>query len=400
MTESASEESWQFLSGEVGQTHLATLRARPLEELRGVRVVSELRASGLESNQVSALLAQALLQKKAMTKFGADAERMLFTQSGLEQATRAIVAKSHATRFVNQGMHSVADLGCGIGAESRALAAAGLDVTAVDLDPQTAVVAAFNLSSYPQATIEIADAEAFDATRTQALFFDPARRTSGLKNTKRLTDTAEYSPSLNFVFEMAKQKPTALKLGPGFDHELIPSEAEAQYTSVDGEAVETLLWFGALTDAPGARRATVFRGSAEHTLSEQGSPVDEPMRALGEYIHEPDPAIIRARLIGSLARTLSAGMVNEKIAYLTSDHESETPFARTFRVRELLPASEDRLKKALRERKIGTLEIKKRGMDLDPAQLRKRLQLRGEHSATLILTRIGQERCAILTDRV
>ena len=399
MTETTSESSWQFLSGELGQSQLVTLRSRPLEELRGVRVVTELRASGLESHQASALLTQAVLQKKAITKFGADAEQMLFTQSGLEQATRAIVAKSHAARFVSQGMQSVADLGCGIGAESREFASAGLDVTAVELDPHTAAVAAFNLRSYPKAKVEIADAEAFDTTKTQSLFFDPARRTAGLKNTKRLTDTAAYSPSLNFVFEIAKQKPTALKLGPGFDHDLIPSEAEAQYTSVDGEAVETLLWFGALTDSPGARRAVIFRNSTEHTMTEEGMPIDEVARPLGEYIYEPDPAVIRARMIGSLARNLNAGMLNEKIAYLTSDKDTETPFARQFRVREVLPASEERLKKALRERRIGTLEIKKRGMDIDPAQLRKRLQLRGENSATLILTRIGQERCAILADR-
>ena len=36
---------------------------------------------------------------------------------------------------------------------------------------------------------------------------------------------------------------------------------------------------------------------------------------------------------------------------------------------------------------IGTLEIKKRGLDLDPAVLRKRLKLRGAGSATVVLTR-------------
>ena len=46
------------------------------------------------------------------------------------------------------------------------------------------------------------------------------------------------------------------------------------------------------------------------------------------------------------------------------------------------------------------LEIKKRGVDVDPAQFRRKLELRGDAEATLILTRIGAKRVAILADRV
>ena len=69
-------------------------------------------------------------------------------------------------------------------------------------------------------------------------------------------------------------------------------------------------------------------------------------------------------------------------------------------MREVLPADVKALAKALRERDIGRLEIKKRGVDVDPAALRPRLKLRGSGSATLLLTRIGNRRTAILADRV
>jgi hypothetical protein len=69
-------------------------------------------------------------------------------------------------------------------------------------------------------------------------------------------------------------------------------------------------------------------------------------------------------------------------------------------VRERLPASEAALKRALRERRIGTLEIKKRGIDVDPAALRTRLALKGPESATLILTRVDGAHEALLVDRV
>jgi len=49
-----------------------------------------------------------------------------------------------------------------------------------------------------------------------------------------------------------------------------------------------------------------------------------------------------------------------------------------------------------RERGIGTLTIKKRGIDVSPEQLRSRLALRGDDEATLVLTRVADEGVALL----
>ena len=62
------------------------------------------------------------------------------------------------------------------------------------------------------------------------------------------------------------------------------------------------------------------------------------------------------------------------------------------------PYTERHLREWTRQRGIGTLEIKKRGLDLDPAALRKRLRLRGSGSATVILTR-GQPGALMLVAR-
>ena len=66
---------------------------------------------------------------------------------------------------------------------------------------------------------------------------------------------------------------------------------------------------------------------------------------------------------------------------------------------ERLPIDVARLKRALGERGIGTLEIKKRGVDIDPARLRPKLGLKGDASAVLILTRIAGDRVALLAER-
>ncbi|BDZ55552.1 hypothetical protein GCM10025870_26250 [Agromyces marinus] len=58
------------------------------------------------------------------------------------------------------------------------------------------------------------------------------------------------------------------------------------------------------------------------------------------------------------------------------------------------------MRRALQDRGIGTVEIKKRGVDVDPAALRTRLKLRGERSATVVLTREEGRHVAVLVERM
>ena len=48
----------------------------------------------------------------------------------------------------------------------------------------------------------------------------------------------------------------------------------------------------------------------------------------------------------------------------------------------------------------ATLEIKKRGVDIDPEKLRRDLKLRGDNAATLLITRIAGRATAILAMRL
>ncbi|WP_295126175.1 SAM-dependent methyltransferase [uncultured Leifsonia sp.] len=363
-------------------------------------MVTSLRKQGHSPGLVAAVLTQAKLRKKAAGKFGEFASRMLFTEAGLEQATRLSVAARHAGRFRAAGLTRIADLGCGIGGDALAIAALDLEVTAVDADEVTAAIAAFNLAPFPSATVEHRRAEDVSLRSVDGVFLDPARRTAGHTDTDRLTDPDDYTPSLGFAYELATGRSVGLKLGPGFDRDLIPSTAEAQWVSADGQVVELGLWFGALA-RPGIRRAAlVIRGDDAHELSAEADSEDAETGDLGEYLFEPDGAVIRARLIGDLARRLGGRMLGDGIAYITADEPAQTPFAAGFRILETLPFAEKELKKALRARDVGTLEIKKRGVDVDPAALRTRLKLTGSRPATVILTRVGGKHTALLAERL
>ena len=122
-----------------------------------------------------------------------------------------------------------------------------------------------------------------------------------------------------------------MKLGPGFDRDLIPSTAEAQWVSVDGQVVEMGLWFGALA-RPGIRRAAlVLRGEHAHELTAEADSEDDETGPLGEYLYEPDGAVIRARLIGDLARRIGRQDARiRRIAYLTADEPVATPVRSRF----------------------------------------------------------------------
>ncbi|GLK17079.1 class I SAM-dependent methyltransferase [Herbiconiux flava] len=365
-----------------------------------VQQVAALRKAGHSPELVAAALTQSRLRQKARAKFGGFADRLLYTQAGLEQATRLKVAALHAGRFRDAGVRRVADLGCGLGADALAIAALGIPVLAVERDEVTAALAAYNLAAFPDVEVVHADAESVSLEGVDAVYLDPARRTAGTGETSRLTRPDDYSPSVGFAFGLGERMPVGVKLGPGFDREQIPGSAEAQWVSVDGQLVEMGLWFGALARSGVRRSALVVREGGSAELTAAADSVDAEVRPLGEFVYEPDGSIIRARLIGALAERLDAGMLSAGIAYLTADSVVETPFASAFRVRERLPASETALKRALRERRIGTLEIKKRGVDVDPAALRTRLSLKGPESATLILTRVDGAHEALLVDRV
>ena len=363
-------------------------------------IVTDLRRAGHSPGLVAAVLNQSKLRAKAVAKFGPFAERMIFTEAGLEQATRLRVAALHAGRFQSADLTRVADLGSGIGGDALAFASLDLEVTAVERDEVTAAIATYNLALWPNIVVEHADVTDFDLEGFDGVFLDPARRTAGHHNTSRIFDPADYSPPLDFAFGIAERLPTGIKLGPGIDRDLIPTGAEAQWVSVDRDVVELGLWFGALA-RPGIRRSALVigdHGTAELFASEDSANVETG--ALGSYLYEPDGAVIRSRLIGDLGRRIGATMLSDGIAYLTSDTAVETPFAACFRVVETFPLDQRRIKKELATRGIGSVEIKKRGVDVDPAAFRRKLSLHGPGSATLVLTRVAGRHSALLCERV
>ncbi|MBW4095736.1 MAG: class I SAM-dependent methyltransferase [Acidobacteria bacterium] len=378
----------------------------PYDEKDAFSLNAALRKQGHPPELVAAALTQARLRHKAEGKFGEFARSMLFTQAGLEQATRLPVAVLHAQRFARAGVTHVADLGCGLGADSLAMAGMDLTVTAVERDETTAACATLNLMPFPSATVVHGDAESTDLSDVDGVWLDPARRETSTSGTTRLFDPEAFSPPLSFVEALAnKGRAVGVKMGPGLPHEAIPATAEAQWVSVDGDVVEAALWFNAVA-RPGIKRAALVigsHGSAELTSEvayESGNQAVSVGAAEG-YLYEPDGAVIRAGLVADLAALLDGHLVDEHIAYICAPALAATPFAKAYKILRVVPYNVKALKAWVRAERIGVLDIKKRGTAVTPEELRKQLLTgsgKGPNKATLILTRIGDDRVAMIVE--
>jgi hypothetical protein len=378
-------EALRFILSDAGRAALDELAAEPLTPDSHLATAERWRAR-LGAERAAAMLETALLRRRAVSKFSR-AERMVFTRDGLEQATAEIVAVHRARRFVDDGYGLVADLGCGIGGDALALAAAGM-VIAIDLEFLNAALCAANAAAYDVAGRVLpvqADLRQLRPLSVAAFFFDPARRTTtgpALAPSRRLRSVDEYRPPLSLIDRWRPTVPHgAVKASPGIDYAELPPDAEVEFVSHEGAVKEAVLWFGDLRSA--RRRATLLPGG--HTLIDGGEDV-AAVDAPRAYLYEPDGAVIRAHLVAHLARLLNGALLDPTIAYITTHAPQDTPFARGYALDDHFPFQLKRLRTYLRERGVGAVTIKKRGSPLDPDILRQALRLRGAAHRVVFLT--------------
>ncbi|MCF3173507.1 class I SAM-dependent methyltransferase [Streptomyces sioyaensis] len=383
-----------------GQALLAELRDHdPANELAAATRLRREHPAPL----VSAALGQARLRQRAAAKFGADAQLMYFTPNGVEQSTRSTVAAHRAARFAALGVRTLADLCCGIGGDALALARAGIRVLAVDRDPLACAAARANAEVLGLAElieVRCADVTEVDTAGYDAVFVDPARRSKARGG--RIFDPEAYSPPLSWAVEAARTAPcAALKIAPGVPHDALPEDAETEWISDGGDVKEAVVWFGSAEEgparpAPGGRRATLL--PAGETLFGAGLPADPaddeadrpPVGPVGDWLYEPDGAVIRAHLVADVARQLDGRLIDPTIAYITADRLTATPYATAYALTDVLPFNVKKLKALLREREVGIAVIKKRGSAVEPEELRKKLKLGGgRNSCTIFLTRVA-----------
>jgi SAM-dependent methyltransferase len=340
--------------------------------------------AGVERELARGALETALLRVRAARKFSR-AQEMFFTREGLEQASAEALSRHRAARF--RGADRIADLGCGIGGDTLALAECA-PVRAVDLDEMRLLMARENVRAYaPAGPVHflLADllhpAVSAGARKREAVFCDPSRR----EDARRVFSVRRYSPPLpEITRRYGGGAALSIKISPGVRWEEIEQEpCEVEFVSFEGELREAVLWYGSFrTDR---RRATILPAGATMTEREPSADAISPPRGV---LYEPDPSLLRAGLVRQLAAQLGAARIDPEIAYLTADDIVPTPWARAYRIEEAMPFGLKRLREWLRARGVGRVTVKKRGSPLEPEELQRQLRLRGEASRILFLTKV------------
>ena len=345
----------------------------------------------------------ARLRARARPVFGADADRMFWTADTLEQAGRPELAARRAARLLAGGPGPVADLGCGAGTDTLALARAGARVVAVDRDPVARELTASNVAALGLADrVQVVDADVVDlvaAARDGAVagcpvaVLDPARRADG----RRLLDPDRWSPPWSTVAALLDRVPrTVIKVAPGLAHERVPEGVEAEWVSVGGSIAEALLW--GVGPARAWRRATLVGDDGVLELPADADPGTAPVGPVRRWLHEPDPAVIRSGLVAPVAAALGATLIDPLIAYLSSDGPARSPWVRDHRIDIVLPFSLKRLRSTLRGAGVGRVTVKKRGSAVDPATLAGQLRGPGRWTAVVVVTRGAGAPTALVCD--
>jgi hypothetical protein len=379
-----SLEDVAFLRSADGDRATEELARRPLtESSRLADIATARKLAG--PRFAAAALETVLLRRRARSKVDGS-DHWLFCDEALQQATTTAVARHRAHRLAGSVVH---DVTCSIGADLAALAEKATCCVGSDIDPVRLAMAQHNLAGRG---VLLTRADALrPVTQGTVVVADPARRdVSG----RRRWDPAELVPPLQRLLDTYAGRDLVVKCAPGLDFQWVPAQAEVEVVSLNGQVREATMWLGALAGPGVHRRATVLDTRAGQPLDAtpqwtitDAEPDDCPVRPVGEWLIDPDGAVVRAGLVRHYAARHGLGQLDPRIAYLTGDRSPSG--VRAFRVLDEQRYNEKSLRAVLRGRGIGRLEILVRGLDIDPDALRRRLKLNGDQDATVVLTRVG-----------
>lgn len=377
----------EFLQSDRARDILAAHAASDHSPANTLPLLSRLRES-LSPRQASAILQTLKLRAKAETKFPGQAQRMFFTDAGLQQASQPAISQYRARQLSPQ---SVLDLCCGIGADTGAFAAAGGQALGLDIDPVRIAIARHNADALGVAAqFEVADIRQSIPSGYDCIFYDPGRRD---EQGGRIHDVERYEPPLSLA-KAWRARQILVKLSPAVDPRQLQSYGGCvEFISLAGRLTEALLWLNQPAAPPMATQLT--QDGPLHFRHEAEARADiSPPRG---WLFEPDPAIMRAGLVQQLAVALNGFLLDETIAYVTMDRPARTPWGRYWAIFDWMPFQLKRLRRYLAQRGVGKVTVKKRGFPMTPAELIAKLRLRkAEEERVLIMTRHRGKPIAII----
>ena len=384
------QESAQFLLSANGRDILSFIESLSKEPLETGKILRN-RYPSVKPSHLSAAVELSVARKKGITKFSRAGE-MFFTRETLEQSTGEGIASHCAERF--SGIDRTLDACCGIGGDSIALGKVVNSLTCMDISPVHLAFCKENLR------IRGIEAEMVEADITEmkdslsgyiAVFMDPSRRI----DSKRSFDPSKMSPPLSEVIDILGKVPCgAAKLPTSINSYDISIPHELEWISNADGLKEAVMWTGGFARCRTSVTLLHENVSLNDIMLSGGEP---EINKAGGYLYEPDPALIRSGLLGRKAVSAGLWLINDKIAYMSSDKYVQDPFFTAYRILKCLDFNLKVIERELRDMDAGILTVKKRGFPMLPEEIAGKIKLDGKKAVTIVATKeLGKSKVFIV----
>lgn len=352
-------------------------------------------------------------RRKAGNRFPvalASHEFMFPTDLSAEQATSEALARIHADIADYQSGSTHLDLTCGLGMDAFEAARRGARVTAIDINPEVADAARHNAEALGLSDgLEVVCGDSASwirdtGRRFDTIFIDPARRGQG---GRRLTAIAECSPDVTALMpQLLRLAPEIIiKASPMLDLTALASELNAACGTKGGvtrmiaigttrECKEVVAVIGrqaayhyrteAITALPDRATPSIFQPATDLPQA----PVLQGLPAIGEYLYEPYPAVMKTAAWGALAAlSTSLRQLHHNTHLFVADSEVNDFPGTPMRIERVEQLSDKALKSIPRE--WPKINVATRNFIISAPELAKRLRIKEGGIARLYGVRSG-----------
>jgi len=339
--------------------------------------------------------------QRASQKFpGIHRQGLLYTRKALEQSTGEALIRYKTELF--EGAIAV-DLTGGLGMDTLSLSQNFKNVIYVEKDPIVMEIAKHNhtILGCRNITHVCEDAEVWlnscTGTKFDLIYADPSRR----NDTGRQFLLKDCEPDIRELLPLLDKltKRLLVKVSPLYDIKQLtrelPNIQNIEVISVQNEVKEILIscLFHGTPDEEGMGIKAVRLDKQGNHLSVHGGGIDDreyPLPTaseIGNYLYEPDAAIIKAGMTAAVASIFYLEKINPNTIYLTSEELCPVFPGKTYEIMDVLPYKSKMIAAYLWENNLEAVHIHKRDFPLKPEELFKKFHLRMGDQAHLFFTK-------------